>query len=292
MMESEKGGQSNMGETTEMGIPELEVDITGDVSKNHEENVSEKPLFQDELKNSISHILDEEKDAEVSDGNAKPENEGVQHTGKEKPAGCQESDTVLRDTDKEEQDKLGRLQDQVGDISIMLQSVTRSIDQLKMQVQSVDSANRQLAEEARRSLNSVLQVNDRLHIENQKLKDDMYSQMLKPVLMGLCQVANNINKDIKKENDEKVKGKLLDIRDDVIGVCMSNLGVEVYEPKIGEDFDELRHRLVKSIATEDEKEHRKIQEVLGQGYLWRKNSEMIILEPCKVNVYNVNYRKS
>lgn len=268
-----------MEEMREMDIPELDVDITRPVLEGEvgaeEENVSAKPTAAEGLDSSVRHDLSGERAAEE----VLPEDS--------------ESGDIAEDSGNgEKEDGLAFLQEELKDMSMALKAITKSLDQQKMQIQSVDSANRQLAEETRRSLNSVLQVNDRLHMENQKLKDDMYSQMLKPVLMGLCQVANNINKDIKKEMDEKIRGKLLDIRDDVVEVCMSNLGVEVYEPKAGEEFDEMRHRLVKSVATDDENKHRKIQEVLGQGFLWRKNSEIVILEPCKVNVYNVNHSRA
>lgn len=183
------------------------------------------------------------------------------------------------------------LEKQQEEVMAAIDQIDKKVEQMNVQIQAVESANRQMAEETRRSLNSVIQTSDRIHAENQRLKDDMYSKMLKPVLMGLCQVANNINKDIKKEADERTKTKLVDIRDDVVDVCLANLGVEVFEAKMGEEFNELRHRLVKSIATEDAGQHRKIQEVLGQGYLWRKNSEIIVLEPCKVNVYNFKQSK-
>lgn len=261
-----------------MDIPELEVDITRNMPVNHEENISSEPKLQARLQHAVSDMLEEKSED-------KKGTEILNERTEDK-----KTEDLMEDSFSD--DKAKDFDGEIGNVMHLLETITQSINQLKQQLQSVESANRQLAEETRRSLNSVIQVDDRLHAENQKLKDDMYSQMLKPVLMGLCQVANNISKDIKKETNEKIREKLLDIRDDVVGVCMSNLGVEVYEPEVGEDFDELRHRLVKSIVTENENEHRKIQEVLGQGYLWRKNSEMIVLEPCKVNVYNLNHNKS
>lgn len=261
-----------MGETFNVPLPELEVDIT--------ENMSVDSTVESEAENFVESGQEETKETE----GAILEESEVAETGSDGEEGqldSIDSQAIVEGTDSMKDEKT------LSTIEMMAQSIA----ELKLQVQSIESVNRQIFDETRRSLNSLIKTNDRLHAENQKLKEDMYSKMLKPVLMGVCQVANNLNKDINKETDERTKERLLDVRDDVIDVCLSNLGVEVYEAGVGDDFDEMRHRLVKSIETDDSDKHRKVQEVLGQGYLWRKNDEMIVLEPCKVNVYNVNHNK-
>jgi molecular chaperone GrpE (heat shock protein) len=129
-------------------------------------------------------------------------------------------------------------------------------------------------------------VIDRLHSELQGYRNDLYAQMLKPVLADLATVREHILKiasDQRKKPPEAQSVALdtfASFADD-LGQILEENDVEIYRASPGEPVDPKRHRIVAKHATADESLHRLIVEVVGDGYFFRDRA----LTPERVTVY-------
>ncbi len=127
---------------------------------------------------------------------------------------------------------------------------------------------------------------DQMHAELQKYKEDMYSQLVRPILMDIIEVRDSILRMaqtyINKPEEEQViplktfSDYALDIQD-----ILENNNINIYKSEEGESYTPVRQRVVKKVATPDEKLHGKIAESLSDGYEYSGKT----ISPEKITVY-------
>lgn len=127
---------------------------------------------------------------------------------------------------------------------------------------------------------------DQMHAELQKYKDDMYAQLIRPVLLDIIEIRDSIKRvsasfAAKPEEKQMVPletfhGYTLDIRD-----VLEKNNITIYDSREGEEFNPLKQRVIKKVTTPVEQLHGKIAESLSSGYDYMGKT----ISPEKVVVY-------
>lgn len=127
---------------------------------------------------------------------------------------------------------------------------------------------------------------DQMHSELQKYKDDMYAQLVRPILLDIIEVRDSIMR-IAATYQKKPKGErdipnktFADYSYDLQDILEKN-NVEIYKSKTGDEFTPIRQRVIKKEVTHDESLHGKIAESLSCGYCYTGR----VLSSEKVSVY-------
>lgn len=127
---------------------------------------------------------------------------------------------------------------------------------------------------------------DQMHKELQKYKDDMYAQLVRPILLDVIEVRDSIMRMAatylaKPEGEQNIPNKTFsDYAYDLQDILEKN-SVEIYRSKSGDDFTPIKQRVIKKVATSDESLHGKVAESLSCGYSY--NGRTISAE--KITVY-------
>lgn len=127
---------------------------------------------------------------------------------------------------------------------------------------------------------------DQMHKELQKYKEDMYAQLVRPILLDVIEVRDSIMRIAaaylaKPEGEQNIPNKTFsDYAYDLQDILEKN-SVEIYRSKSGDDFTPIKQRVVKKVATPDESLHGKVAESLSCGYSY--NGRTISAE--KITVY-------
>lgn len=127
---------------------------------------------------------------------------------------------------------------------------------------------------------------DQMHKELQKYKEDMYAQLVRPILLDVIEVRDSIMRMTatylaKPEGEQNIPNKMFsDYAFDLQDILEKN-SVEIYRSKSGDDFTPIKQRVIKKIPISDESLHGKVAESLSCGYSY--NGRTISAE--KVTVY-------
>ncbi len=127
---------------------------------------------------------------------------------------------------------------------------------------------------------------DQMHKELQKYKEDMYAQLVRPILLDVIEVRDSIMRMAaaylsKPEGEQNIPNKTFsDYAYDLQDILEKN-SVEIYRSKSGDDFTPIKQRVIKKVATSDESLHGKVAESLSCGYSY--NGRTISAE--KITVY-------
>lgn len=127
---------------------------------------------------------------------------------------------------------------------------------------------------------------DQMHAELQKYKDDMYSQLVRPILLDIIAIRDSIirmssNYALKPEGEQNVPLKTFsDYAYDVQDILEKN-NITIYDSEDGDAFNALKQRVIKKVFTPVEELHGKIAESLSSGYDYMGKT----ISPEKVAVY-------
>lgn len=127
---------------------------------------------------------------------------------------------------------------------------------------------------------------DQMHKELQKYKEDMYSQLVRPILLDVIEVRDSIMRMAaaylaKPEGEQNIPNKTFsDYAYDLQDILEKN-SVEIYRSKLGDDFTPIKQRVIKKVVTHDESSHGKVAESLSCGYSY--NGKTISAE--KITIY-------
>lgn len=127
---------------------------------------------------------------------------------------------------------------------------------------------------------------DQMHCELQKYKEDLYAQLVRPILMDVIEVRDSIIRmsaafEVKPVEEQNIPLKTFsDYTYDLQDILERN-AVEIYRGSPGESFRPIEQKIIKKVATNDEALHGKVAQSLSNGY--RYNGR--ILSPEKVVAY-------
>lgn len=128
---------------------------------------------------------------------------------------------------------------------------------------------------------------DQMHRELQKYKDDLYAQLVRPILVDVIEVRDSILRMsavylAKPEGETSIPNKSFsDYAYDLQEILEKNR-VELYKSKNGDDFVPIKQRVVKKVVTHDETLHGKVAETLSNGYSYDGKT----ISPEKITVYS------
>lgn len=114
---------------------------------------------------------------------------------------------------------------------------------------------------------------DRLHEELQLYKNDLVSQVLKPVLTDLIRLHDDMSKilrDLKDKPTYEVKDVLRSLEsfpDDIVDI-LSRQGLEPYHADTGTTFDPKIQTVISKVLTSDSSLDKGVAESLRPGFMW------------------------
>lgn len=127
---------------------------------------------------------------------------------------------------------------------------------------------------------------DQMHKELQKYKEDMYAQLVRPILLDVIEVRDSIMRMAatylaKPEGEQSIPNKTFsDYAYDLQDILEKN-SVEIYRSRSGDSFTPIKQRAIKKVATDDEALHGTVSGSLSCGYEY--NGRTISAE--KVTIY-------
>lgn len=127
---------------------------------------------------------------------------------------------------------------------------------------------------------------DQMHAELQKYKEDMYSQLVRPILLDIIEVRDSIlrmskNFASKPAEEQNVPLKTFsDYAFDIQDILEKN-NITIYSGQEGDTFIPIKQRAIKKIKTSVEELHGKVAESLSSGYDYMGKT----ISPEKVVVY-------
>jgi molecular chaperone GrpE (heat shock protein) len=127
---------------------------------------------------------------------------------------------------------------------------------------------------------------DSMHRELQKYKEDIYAQLLRPILLDIIDIRESILRMSaiylgKAEGEQAIPNdQFVKYAREMLDILEKN-NVEAYRSKEGEAYTPVRQRIDKKIITNDKELHGKIAESLSDGYSY--NNRTIFAE--KIAVY-------
>jgi len=129
---------------------------------------------------------------------------------------------------------------------------------------------------------------DQMHRELQKNKEDLYAQLIRPILVDVIELRDSImrmatNYIAKPEGEQDIPNKTFsgyafDLQD-----ILEKNGVEIYRSNPREDFTPIKQRAIKKLTTPNESLHGKVAESLSCGYNY--NGRVISTEKVAVYYY-------
>ncbi len=126
---------------------------------------------------------------------------------------------------------------------------------------------------------------DQMHGELQNYRNDLYASLIKPILIDIIEVTDNIRKAgityaAKGKEEAEAAFVITDFIEDMHYI-LNNYGVDIYKATAGEPFIPVRQRILSTIATNNMELNGKVAESKGFGYFYKGKA----LWPEKVTVY-------
>jgi len=127
---------------------------------------------------------------------------------------------------------------------------------------------------------------EQMHKELQQYKNDLYSQLVRPILMDIIDVRDSIMRlaavyRAKPEGEQNIPNKTFaDYSYDLQDILEKN-NVEIYRSNPGDAFVPVRQRVIKKVPTADESLHGKVAETMTCGYSYNGR----VISPEKISIY-------
>ena len=164
---------------------------------------------------------------------------------------------------------------QVGAISESLQELSDKIEQMnQLFVQKIAHTTHEE------------KIVDQMHAELQKYKQDMYAQLVRPILLDIIEMRDSIlrmsaNYASKPEGEQSIPLKTFsDYAFDVQDILEKN-NITIYDSAEGDEFNAIKQKAIKKVTTPVEALHGKVAESLSSGYEYLGKP----ISPEKVVVY-------
>lgn len=175
----------------------------------------------------------------------------------------------------EEQNITKSEDDKISDITDGLQELSGKVEQLnQLFLQKIAHTTHEE------------KIVDQMHAELQKYKQDMFAQLVRPILIDIIEIRDSILRmstsyAAKPEGEQNIPLKTFsDYAYDVQDVLEKN-NITIYDSKEGDDFNPIKQKAIKKVTTPVEDLHGKIAESLSSGYEYLGKP----IAPEKVVVY-------
>ena len=213
---------------------------------------------------------------EMKQENEPEEVEKIENDKVDKPVGREiegeeygEEETDKNDNSKNDENKLEKILENIEDINGKVEILNNLF--LK-KIQSIEFEKK---------------TTDKLYKELQEYKNDMYFQLIKPIVMSLVSIRESMKKNLKSFGamSEEEKSEILQSYIEEVEIILENNDIEIYETNIENDsyVDVKKQKIIKKIETPYEQLHGKIENILSSGYKYK--DKIISPEKVEVNIY-------
>lgn len=133
---------------------------------------------------------------------------------------------------------------------------------------------------------------DRLHAELQEYKNDLYGNMLRPLLYDIAEVMDDIRKASNRYRQGEDSSGTLVVEDvlELLEIILEKYDVERYASEPGVKFESRRHRMIKTVPGDSLEQNGLVAESLGPGYLFR--GKALYAEKVYVYKYDIQTNKT
>jgi molecular chaperone GrpE (heat shock protein) len=127
---------------------------------------------------------------------------------------------------------------------------------------------------------------DQMHRELQKYKDDMYAQLIRPIILDVINMRDSILKQLKDhknkpDGEQHIPLQMFETYAFDTDEILEKNNIEIYRSDKNSDFESARQKAIKKITTDEQSLHGKIAESIADGYIYQGKT----LSPEKVTVY-------
>lgn len=127
---------------------------------------------------------------------------------------------------------------------------------------------------------------DQMHSELHRYKKDLYSQLIRPILLDVIEVRDSIMRNAvmylaKPEGEQSIPNNMFATYACDLQNILEKNNVEIYRSKNGDPFVPLQQRIIKKEITENESLHGRIAESLSSGYSYGGR----VISAEKVSIY-------
>jgi len=171
-----------------------------------------------------------------------------------------------------------------------MQATDSVVDAITALSEKIDSMNQLFVQKIQHTTHEE-KIVDQMHAELQRYKEDMYAQLVRPILLDIIEIRDSIIRmsasfATKPEGEQNVPLKTFrDYSYDIQDVLEKN-NITIYNSEECDVFNPVKQRVIKKVTTPVEELHGKIAESLSSGYDYMGKT----ISPEKVAVYI--YQKS
>jgi|GEM_PF-870674 len=127
---------------------------------------------------------------------------------------------------------------------------------------------------------------DQMHRELQKYKEDMYAQLIRPILLDVIAMRDSILKQLKEhrskpEGEQHIPLQMFETYSFDTDEILEKNSIAIYKSESNTDFIPIRQKVVKKTPTDDQSLHGKVAESIADGYSYQDKT----ISPEKVMVY-------
>ncbi len=250
----EKASDENSSETVVEEVKEEGANAEAKVEANADETATKK--VDEKNDETVDEVSEEKKDEVIDEVVDEVVDENLENN---------------TDTSPEEEPKPDKLDELVETQKKLLESIDSLNNLFNARIMHTDHEEK---------------IVDQMHKELQKYKEDMYAQLVRPILLDVIEVRDSIMRMAatylaKPEGEQNIPNKTFsDYAYDLQDILEKN-SVEIYRSKSGDDFTPIKQRVVKKVTTADESLHGKVAESLSCGYSYKERT----ISAEKITVY-------
>ncbi len=251
----------------------LDAEFTLEKEEQEQENAKKSLENDNSLREEVQNKLDESVSCFEKE---KIEIEGSQDFVQKK-----EKDNISEEVSEEEiEEKV------IGCSENIEQKQENTEETLYIVLQQIEQLHKKFDSKIQKSETQDILVK-KLYAEVQEYKKDLYSTMMKPLLMEFIQMRNNILK-MGLSLEKKDKNAVISVKDFLsfaydIEDVLENYNIEIFSSNFGEEFDPRRQKVLKKQVTDDENLHKKIAKSVSDGYIY--GSRIMVKEAVVVYAY-------
>jgi molecular chaperone GrpE (heat shock protein) len=126
-------------------------------------------------------------------------------------------------------------------------------------------------------------VIDRLHEENQRLREGIGRAFLEPVITDLIRLHDQLSREVRRLEASGEDPRLFWSFAEDVAQILDRCGVAAFSAEPGEKFERGRHRALAVVACDDETRHNTVAEVVAVGFANRDTGR--IRRPVHARVF-------
>ena len=179
-------------------------------------------------------------------------------------------------SDESETDK--QIDESVGESNPIMSTINELSDKIEQLSKQFDAKIMHTSHEEK--------IVDQMHAELQKYKEDMYAQLVRPILLDIIEMRDSIMRVSKAYTEKPAEEQIIPLKTfsdyayDVQDILEKN-NINIYKSKEGDSFTPIKQRVIKKISTPVEELHGKVAESLSDGYEYLGKT----ISPEKIAVY-------